>query len=217
MLQEQHVPVVSLEPIEGAPVDCVTVDRRHGAYIATRHLLERGHRRIALIHGPPSYPVVRQRMQGYEDALRESGVPMDPGLFVERRERRYRGGYEAMQRLLQRTPLPTALFCNDDEMAIGAMRAAREAGLRVPEDLAIVGFGDLEAAAYATPPLTTVAQPVAEIARRAVELLFERVGNPGDGRGPQVMRLKPLLVVRESCGGPGNADANDGSQGGYPP
>ncbi|MBI3944524.1 MAG: LacI family DNA-binding transcriptional regulator [Armatimonadetes bacterium] len=204
VLVGRGIPVVSLELLEGVPVDVVTVDRRAGAYLATKHLLELGHRRIAILHPAPTFPLAHERLEGYRDALAEHGLAVDTSLLVANvgssRNGSYGQGYETAQRLLAIRPLPTAVFCSNDEIAIGVMKALGEAGVRVPDDTAVVGFDDMPVAAYLPVPLTTIAQPVEEQAAQAVALLFDRIENPDRERPPQAIRLKPRLVVRASCG-----------------
>lgn len=192
-------PVVTLEPIEGSGFDCVTVDRRYGAYIAIKHLLDLGHRRIGFLYVDASELHFAPRLAGYKDALGESGIEVDESLLIETRLG-YAGGYEAAIRILHTSPRPTALFCDDDEAAIGAMKAIREAGLRIPEDIAVIGFDNIEVGAFAPVSLTTVAQPVEEVASVAVDMLFSRM-NEGDSAETKNVSVKPHLVVRESCGG----------------
>ena len=198
-LSSGDFPVVTLEPIEGGSVDCVTVDRRYGAYIAIKHLLELGHRRIGFLYVDSSELHFAPRLTGYREALGESGIEVDASLLIETRLG-YAGGYEAAVRILNTTPRPTALFCDDDEAAIGAMKAIREAGLRIPDDIAVIGFDNIEVGAFAPVPLTTVAQPVEEVASLAVEMLFSRMNGADSGEVKSVS-VKPHLVVRESCGG----------------
>jgi DNA-binding LacI/PurR family transcriptional regulator len=196
---DSGLPVVTLAPLPGVELECVTVDRRHGAYLAVRHLLRLGHRRIGFLHGDLRYDTDRERPVGLQQAFSEAGLNPDQRLWVEARAG-YRGGYEAARELLARPGEPTAVFCNNDEVAVGAMRAFREAGLRVPEELAVVGFDDLEIAEFAPVPLTTVSQPIPEQAQLAVDRLFARLGNPAEPPKPQTVSLRPELVIRESCG-----------------
>lgn len=199
-LRAAGIPLVTLDPIPGIPLDCVTIDRKLGALLAVRHLLDLGHGRIAFIHGDQRYETDRARTAAYLEALTERGVSVDRDLF-QQASAGYRGGYAAACALISRSREFTALFCNNDEMAIGAMRALREAGLRVPGDVAVTGFDDIEAAEFAPTPLTTVSQPVLEQARLAVDLLFRRLAAPGEANEPELVALAPALVVRESCGG----------------
>lgn len=196
---ESGLPVVTLAPLPGVELECVTVDRRHGAYLAVRHLLRLGHRRIGFLHGDLRYDTDRERPVGLQQAFAEAGLQPDPRLWVEARAG-YRGGYEAARELLARPGEPTAVFCNNDEVAVGAMRAFREAGLRVPEDLAVVGFDDIEIAEFAPVPLTTVSQPIPEQAGLAVDRLFARLANPAEPSEAKTVSLLPELVIRESCG-----------------
>ncbi|MHB0912318.1 MAG: LacI family DNA-binding transcriptional regulator [Armatimonadota bacterium] len=197
-LVDGGVPVVTLELIDGAMVDCVTIDRRHGAYTAVKHLIGLGHKRIGFLHATSAYLYVAPRFEGYKAALSEAGIEFDPSLLVAAVPT-YKGGYDAARELLARKVEVSSIFFNNDEMAIGAMKAIREAGLRVPEDIAIIGFDNIEAGEYAPVPLTTIAQPVEELASKAVELLFSRLKGESDG-GPKLIQVKPDLVIRESCG-----------------
>jgi DNA-binding LacI/PurR family transcriptional regulator len=193
------VPVVTLAALPGIELDCVTVDRRHGAYLAVRHLLDLGHRRLGFLHGDLRYDTDRERPVGLREAYAELGLEPDLSLWEEAAAG-FRGGYEAAQRLLARSPGMTALFCNNDEVAVGAMRALREAGLQVPDDVAMVGFDDIEIAEFAPAPLTTVSQPITEQARLAVERLFARLDGAGRDLAPETISLQPALVIRDSCG-----------------
>ncbi|MBI3944572.1 MAG: LacI family DNA-binding transcriptional regulator [Armatimonadetes bacterium] len=204
VLAERRIPIVSLEPLEGVEADIITVDRRAGARLAIRHLLDLGHRRIAMLHSQLDRSPSWERYEGYREALAEYGCSVDPSLLVPivgaSRDGSYALGYETARHLLAIQPLPTAAFCSNDEIAIGAMKALAEAGLRIPEEMALVGFDDIKVAAYAPVPLTTVAQPVAAQAEQAVALLFEHIANQGPERPPQVVQIEPRLVVRASCG-----------------
>src|SRR5262245_909232 len=168
-----------------------------GAHMAVTHLLELGHRRIATITGPIEMEVSIDRRDGYKRALLEAGLPISSDLIVAGDFTQERG-YEAMVRLLSLPQRPTAIFAASDSMAIGALRAIREAGLSVPGDIALVSFDDLPVAGFADPPLTTVHQPVLELGAKAVELLIERIKEPD--RAPLHVRLPTRLVVRKSCG-----------------
>ncbi len=198
-LVERDIPIVTLEPIEGLDIDCITVNRKHGVYLGVSHLMGLGHRKIGLLHADASDPHSAPRIEGYRTALDESGIPVDESLLIET-GLGCKGGYEAAKRLLDQSGSCTAIFCNDDEVAIGAMRAILDAGLRVPDDIAIVGFDDIEMGVYATVSLTTLAQPVNDLAERAVEILFKRLDAPEENLPIQMIGLEPRLVVRESCG-----------------
>ncbi|AHG93131.1 regulatory protein LacI (plasmid) [Gemmatirosa kalamazoonensis] len=198
-----HVPIVAIErdyDLEG--VSTLLVDSELGAYTMVRHLLGQGHRRIALITGPSlgggSATFGReQRLHGYQRALRDVGIDPDPGLVVEGNFR-YAGGQHAMRRLLASGRIPDAVFASNDMMALGAMSVLRDAGLRIPDDIAIAGFDDIPPAALTTPGLTTMAMPMSELGRAAAQLLGERLV----GSGLDVVRkvFDPQLVVRHSSG-----------------
>lgn len=175
--------------------DSVQIDNRQGGELAARHLLELGHRRIACIAGPldvyPSY----DRVYGYMDALRAAGIEIDPELIVNSNFRA-NGGYQAAGRLLAQSALPTAIFACNDLMAMGAIGAIVDHGLRCPADIAVVGFDDIQLSQYTNPALTTVAQPKQEMGRQAARLLLERMQAPA--LPIRTIELAARLVVRRS-------------------
>jgi len=175
----------------------VDAENRDGAQQAVRHLIRLGHRRVATITGPLTMTAGLDRRDGYRHALAEAGLPADPALAVEA-DFTAEGGYQAMRRLLALPNHPRAIFAASDTMAVGAIRAIHDAALRVPEDVAVVGYDDLPIAAAATPPLTTVRQPITEMAAAAVRALIEQIETPQAPRRP--LRLPTTLVVRDSCG-----------------
>jgi LacI family transcriptional regulator len=177
----------------------LTVDNEGGGYIATKHLIDHGHRRVACLAGPADLHPAEERTKGWARALGEAGLGARRGLLARSRFRRD-AGYEVAQVLLSSGPRPTAVFAESDEQAIGVLRFAREAGLRVPDDLAVVGFDGTDESAYTVPPLTTVVQPVQELGERALQLVVSE-----DGAQPRKRRLESLpvrLLVRRSCGCP---------------
>jgi DNA-binding LacI/PurR family transcriptional regulator len=182
---------------EGLDVDRVTVANVEGARRAVAHLLALGHRRVGLVGGPRGPSTSADRRRGYEAALAAAGVRRLATL-VEEGDFRPQGGRAAVERLLSREPQPTALFVTNDLMTLGAYEALRARGLRVPQDVAVVGFDDAPWAPWLDPPLTTVAQPAYELGRRAAELLLDRLERPA--RPPRSVVLEARLVVRESCG-----------------
>jgi len=171
----------------------VETDNAAGGRAATRHLIELGHTQIAHIAGPEREWDALERQAGYEQALQVYGLPLDPGLIV-RGDSRPQGGIEAMQRLLALPSRPTALFCYNDTTALGAMRAARAAGLRIPEDLSVVGFDDIDLAPFFEPPLTTVAQPKRRMGETAVQMVLELLA----GGSVEDQVLPNELIVRGS-------------------
>jgi LacI family transcriptional regulator len=183
-------------------IPAVSAAHTSGADQAMRHLLELGHRRIAQITGPRGWVATEDRRRGYRAALAAAGIPPDPALEIEA-EPEIRPGREAALQLLDLSERPTAIFAFNDNIAIGAIQAARARGLRVPEDVSIVGFDDVEHATIVTPALTTVRQPLAEMGRTAVSLLnrllerqhFETLH----------VELATRLVVRDSTAPPPTA------------
>lgn len=176
-------------------VSYVDADNEKGAHEAVAHLIRLGRRRIATITGPSNMIAGSDRRDGYLAALRERGFTSDPRLIVEG-DFTEAGGYAAMQRLLAQQP--DAVFTANDIMAQGALRALREAGRRVPDDVAVVGFDDIPAAAHTEPPLTTVRQPIQRLGAVAVDLLIDLVQKPE--AGPKRVQLPTELVIRRSCG-----------------
>ena len=169
-------PVVNgceFDPALGIP--SVHIDNAAAARTAMEHLYGLGHEHIAVIGGPPENPLHQQRMEGARAAARDRGrlrrLVVTPGDFsVE-------SGYAATKELLARTPAPTAAFCFSDQMALGALAACRDLGVRVPEAFSIIGFDDLASSRYLSPPLTTIAQPMRELGARAVALLLAVIGS----------------------------------------
>ena len=197
-LLERGVPVVAIDRRPaGHDVDCVLVDNKLGAAQATAHLLAAGARRIACITGPRRVSTANERLAGYEEALRAAGQVVDAKLVI-REDFRPRGGYDAIQRLCGGAGRPDAVFVANNLMTVGALRSLRDLGLRVPEDVRVVGFDDAPWAALVQPPLTVVSQPAYEIGRIAADLLFEKREDPS--REPREVLLVPELIVRESSG-----------------
>ena len=195
-LVRRNMPVVMIDRnLPNVDVDAVLTDNQLGGFLATRHLLELGHTRIACIAGPSSITPSAERIIGYRRALEEAGLPFDESL-VMRGDYHARSGMEITHSLLQMTPRPTAIFSLNDLMAIGALRAAAEAGCSVPKDLAVVGYDDLEIAHFTNPPLTTIAQPKKEIGAQAVTLLVDRMSRKSTP--PNRIVLAPELIVRRS-------------------
>ena len=171
-LLDQRYRFVVADPLMPLDDRIPSVSAAHGSgHQAMRHLLELGHRRIAAITGPPGWVATEARRQGYHGALAAAGILPRPELVVES-DFEIRGGLEAGRYLLDLPEPPTAIFAFNDNLAIGAIQSARERGLRVPDDLSVVGFDDVEHATIVTPALTTVRQPLAEMGRTAVSLLI---------------------------------------------
>jgi LacI family transcriptional regulator len=177
-LVRDGLPVVVVDRrLSGLQVDTVLTDNLQGGLSATRYLLELGHRRIACVTGPSNLTPSAERVIGYRRALEEYGVSPDENLIL-RGNFHPDSGYRATLELLRCQPPPTAIFVCNDMMAIGALRALGEAGLRVPEHCSLVGFDDIELASYVIPPLTTIGQDKTALAEAAVTLLLERIADP---------------------------------------
>lgn len=185
--------------VEGVAADLVEVDHDRGGYLATRHLLELGHRRIACISGPRALSSSAQRVQGCRRALAEAGLDL-PDRWQRECDFTSAGGHAAMRELLAVHPRPTAVFAANDLSAIGAMAAAAEAGLHVPRDLSVVGFDDIPLAEFASPGLTTVSQPKHRLGELAAQLLLERIADPA--LQPRRRVLRPTLKARHSTAAP---------------
>jgi LacI family transcriptional regulator len=188
------VVVIGLLP-EGWPVDNVRIDSSPGVALALQHLAERGRSRIALVNGPADTVPGAARHRGYRVGLEQIGQKEDPDL-VAFGEFTVAGGAEAARSLLRRPVPPDAFFAANDHIALGVMQAVREAGLEIPDDVAVVGMDDTDLASSAWPPLTSVSLRAKERGRLAAELLLERLADPS--RPPQRRTVDPELVVRAS-------------------
>lgn len=200
LLSTAPVPVVLVDrEIEGIPADFVQVDHERGGYLGGLHLTGLGHRCIAVIVGPTDLAVNAQRLAGFRRILDETNTPLDPDLIIAT-DFTSKGGYEAMRLIIEMGRHPTAVFADNDLIAIGVICAAEEAGLRIPEDLSVVGFDDIALAAYTNPPLTTVRQPKHEIGTTTAQLLIERIADPG--RPFQRVILEPEFCLRKTTAPP---------------
>lgn len=197
VFREAGIPCVVIDPVDLPDPDVPSVGATNwgGGLAATRHLTELGHRRIAVIGGPAPLLCSRARIDGYRAALESAGLPYDPAL-VRDGTFHHAGGYEAAAALLALPDRPTAVFAGSDEQAFGVIEAARVAGLAVPRDLSVVGFDDLPISRWASPPLTTVRQPLADMGRVAAQML--QVLLDGDELDTFHVELATSLVVRAS-------------------
>jgi LacI family transcriptional regulator len=191
------VPAVSIHRIPGGGIPLVGSDHVETALLATRHLLGLGHRRVATIAGARDRQVTSMRLEGYERALEEADVPYDPAL-VESGNWNADEAYTATLRLLDRAPDITAVYAQNDLMALGVMSALHGQGLSVPDDVAVVGCDDIPMAKHAIPPLTTVHVPFYETGEAAVRLLLDIIAGRTDR--PKRVLLPVHLVCRGSCG-----------------
>ncbi|GER14408.1 LacI family DNA-binding transcriptional regulator [Variovorax boronicumulans] len=196
-LRGLRIPTVLVDrEIADPACDLVETAHMQGGLLAVRHLLSLGHKRIACIGGPLGVTSSEQRIEGWRMALAETGSTPNADALLWRGGFTSQGGYEAMHAILRTEQKPSAVFVCNDLMAIGALRAAHESGVRVPDELSIVGFDDIELSAYTSPPLTTVAQPKERIGALAVDMLLERMG--GKRRDARKVVLQPELRVRAS-------------------
>ncbi len=183
--------------LEGVRADAAVVDNVEGARTAVSHLISLGHRRIGIISGPARVFTGRERLAGYLAALEAAGLRPDPALIREG-DFKQDSGYRLAREFLEMKRPPTALFVANNLMTVGAMLALKEAGVRIPQELAVVGFDDMDWAPILTPALTAVAQPAYALGTSAATLLMQRLEDPA--RPVQEVVLKTHLVVRESCG-----------------
>ncbi len=190
------MPVVLLNcGLKGDGYLSINIDNYGGAFKMVDHLIAAGHRHIAMIKGAENNFDAAERLRGYRTAMKAENADAVElgGDFTEA------SGFSAAEILLQRDPQPTAIFAANDSMAIGALSAVRQCGLRVPEDIAIAGFDDIPMAGYINPPLTSVHVPINELGGRAIARLIEAVTGK-DGNGERRELLPTTLVIRESCG-----------------
>lgn len=207
-LMDGPVPTVFLgRYLRGRGMSAILPDNEEGGRIATEHLLTLGRERIAFLGGPPDTNVYRDRLSGYRQAFEESGRHIDTSR-VHSTERTAEGGFAATQRILddavRSNVRPDAIFAADDWIAIGVLRALRQRRLRIPRDVAVVGYSDISLAAIAEPPLTTIHVPKRRMGRTAAKLLLDLIRREIDG--PVQIVVSPHLVTRESTVAPGSQE-----------
>lgn len=189
------LPTVSIVHVPGSPVTTVSADDQNAGYIATRHLLELGHRVIGALTGVRGRRLTQARQLGYRKALDEAGVDSTDDLLEEAGVD-VAGGLAALPRLLAKRPDVTAVFCQHDLVAVGALAALRSLGKRVPEDCSVVGCDGLDSAAFTSPPLTTVRVPFYEIGAEAMRVLLHMVGDESTSDRSEVLPVR--LIARAS-------------------
>ena len=195
-IRKRKVPFVLIDrPIAGVPASFVGVDNEAIGKLATSHLIAQGCRRIAHLRGP-ALGIAAARLAGYRKALQRHSLTMPPNYIVEARYEDS-SGYRAMRKLLKSHPVPDGVFCYNDPVAIGAIKAILEAGLNVPNDIAVVGAGNVHYSDLLAVPLSTVDQGTREIGTRAAELLLEQIGSKRAIR-PKKVLIDPRLVIRQS-------------------
>ncbi|BCK22413.1 substrate-binding domain-containing protein [Vibrio cholerae] len=190
------IPIVVMDwgPILFAS-DKIQDNSLQGGYMAAKHLIECGHKEIGCITGPLIRHQAQMRYEGYKRALAEAGIAINPDWIVES-DFECEGGYQAFEKLYERGKLPSALFVCNDMMAMGVIQAANQRGLRIPDDLSLIGYDDVHIAKFMTPALTTIHQPKYRLGKAAVDTLLYRLENPDTTA--QVVQLEPTLVVRNS-------------------
>jgi LacI family transcriptional regulator len=198
-LAAMHMPVVIVDPV-GQPdprIPSIGATNWAGGMMATEHLIELGHRRIGTITGRPSLLCSQARVHGYRAGLEHAGIEVDPAL-IRMGDFQFDSALAAATSMLSRPGRPTAIFAGNDFEAMGVYEAARLHHLKIPDDLSVVGFDDLEMSAWVSPPLTTVAQPLAQMAATATRMVL----GPAPGEGGNRMELATSLVVRSSTAPP---------------
>ncbi|OON38481.1 DNA-binding transcriptional regulator CytR [Izhakiella australiensis] len=197
----RHLPpmVMANEFAPELELPTVHIDNLTAAFEAVNHLLKYGHRRIACLAGPDEMPLSQYRLQGYIQALQRSGIAIDNACIV-RGDFTFEAGKEALKTLMALANPPEAVFCHSDIMALGVIAQAKNMGLRVPEDLSVIGFDDIELAQYSDPPLTTVAQPRFAIGAEAMMLLLEQLEGKTVSNGSRLLEFK--LEIRASTAQP---------------
>jgi LacI family transcriptional regulator/LacI family repressor for deo operon, udp, cdd, tsx, nupC, and nupG len=197
-LMTDGFPIVCIDRgMKDVDVDLVKVDNQQGVFNAVQHLINLGHTRIGHVTGKPFLPTTHERMAGYEEAMKKYELEIDPEIIVSSNSD-YESGAEQTARLLELEDPPTAIFTANNLITLGALDTINRRGLRIPEDVAIVGFDDVYWANSLNPPLTAVRQPGFEIGKRSCELLIQRINKPD--RAVASIILKTELMIRKSCG-----------------
>jgi LacI family transcriptional regulator len=205
-LRQRRFPHVLIDYLsDGQNAPSISATNFRGAYDAMSYLLSLGHRRIGFITGNMEFGCARERLAAYKEALKDHGIPVDSALIREA-DFMQPQGYQCAQQLLSLPQPPTAIFASNDMMAFGVMEAARERGLRLPEDLSIVGFDDIPQAEHVHPALTTVRQPLEEMGRSAARLLLHYIAEPS--AEVERIELPTELILRESCQAPRDAHSS---------
>ncbi|MBK8084584.1 MAG: LacI family DNA-binding transcriptional regulator [Devosia sp.] len=196
-LRQANYPIVLLVGDPDAGIDAVCMDERRGAYKASRHLIDMGHRQIGIIDSSNPLGNLEKR-EGYQQALAEAGIAADPDFAVDPRGHSVQRGFWAMDQLMAGPRRPSAVFAANDSLALGALRWCQSHGVRVPEDVAIAGFDNIEFAEFAGVPLTSVNYAVETVTRMAVDRLMRLISAGDVLPEPRVTQIDPDLVVRES-------------------
>jgi len=199
---ESGIPLVCVDrKLARESVDTVVVNNRKGAHSAVSHLIDLGHKRIAIISSSPQFSSFQERQAGYEQALQDHDIEIDPALIHQGDPRSSKNAKKLVRSLLESDSPPTALFITNNLMTLGALEAIHELELEIPQDISIIGFDDMPWATAISPPLTVVRQPGYEMGRRAAELFFQRISDPD--REPVQVMMETSLVIRQSTAPPG--------------
>ena len=198
ILEESKTPHVFVHRLFGTPIkDSIVPDDEYGASIAVRHLIGLGHKRIAYINGPENWHNAKKRLAGYRTELEAHQLEFDPAIVLPR-DWEFEGGYKAAQNPLRLNQLPTAIFSANDLMALGAIYAVQDAGIRVPNDIAVVGYDNRAFTSIVRPRITTVVMPVYKMGLAAAELLLKKITDDQDELDE--IKIKGQMMIRESCG-----------------
>ncbi|WP_283153461.1 LacI family DNA-binding transcriptional regulator [Guptibacillus hwajinpoensis] len=196
-IADKYPVVLTSDFISGLNVPTVAIDNISSARNAVEHLLQHGHQRVGMITGPLDISLSRDRLKGYRQALLEHGIGVD-GVLIQEGDHKYDSGYHQMNKFLALENPPTAIFAANDSMAMGAVKAVKAHGLRVPEDIGVVGFDNIQFSDIFEPSLTTVAQPFMEMGERSMELLLKQIN--GETLTKKQHVLDTRLIIRDSCG-----------------
>lgn len=189
--------VLACEYVDELDIPTVSIDNISGARKLTDHLINAGHKKIAYISGPMNVILSRDRLRGFQQAMAQYDLPVDPS-YIQEGDYEIESGYNQMVKLLALEDPPTAVFVFNDEMALGTIKAVQDHGLKVPEDIAVVGFDNLKMATIFSPQMTTIDQPKYEIGQRATDMLLTLM--KGGSLKKKKIVMKDELIIRESCG-----------------
>ncbi len=196
-LADDYPIVLASDYIEGLTAPTVAIDNISSARDAVEHLLQLGHRSVAMITGPLDIPLSRDRLKGYRQALLGHDMEIE-SVLIQEGDHTYESGYNQMNKFLALDKAPTAIFAANDSMAMGAIKSIKAHGLRVPEDIAVVGFDNIQFSDIFEPALTTIAQPLVEMGKRSMELLLKQIKGEALTKKQHVLDTK--LIIRDSCG-----------------
>lgn len=196
-IADQYPIILASDFIEGLKIPTVSTDNLECGYEATQHLIQLGHTKIAHVTGSPEVAVSRERIKGYKKALDKNRINFDPSLLLEG-DYTISFGADSLVKLMKQPNKPTAVFFGNDEMAMGGMKAAKDLGLKIPEDIAIIGFDDIKFSAVIDPPLTTTAQPLQEMGKKSMDLLLKLMN--GEKLEQDIYIIKSKFKIRDSCG-----------------